>query len=172
MHPIQSGAWTVTYKIFWLHPCERHAVALPVIAAGGIASRASVEGPRPCRPPLQAHVPAAARHRRLVDRSHRPREPRRSLRRRPGPSRRRHSPRPTGTVRQGPPRRRQDRQLPPMTDYSYILSRKAAYWVSTYLRLSLRLGVISPDSTVRSRSRMVNFLMVSQRFRPALSSSM
>ena len=37
---------------------------------------------------------------------------------------------------------------------------------------SFRLGVSSPSSTVRSWSRMVNFLIVSQRLRPALSWSM
>ena len=43
---------------------------------------------------------------------------------------------------------------------------------STRARRTLRLGVSSPPSTDRSRGRISNRLMVSHRFRPALSVSM
>ena len=53
----------------------------------------------------------------------------------------------------------------------YSRSISDPYRSTTILRRSFRLGVSSPSSTVRSRSRMVNRLIVSHRLRPLLSSS-
>ncbi len=54
-------------------------------------------------------------------------------------------------------------------DPAYISSIRCLYSRSTTGRFSFRLGVISPCSTSRSRGRSRNFLMVCQRWRPALS---
>ena len=55
---------------------------------------------------------------------------------------------------------------------AYILSICSAKLVSTLRRLIFIDGVISPSSMLRSRGRMANFLIVSQRFSLPLSSSM
>src|SRR5262245_37030953 len=47
------------------------------------------------------------------------------------------------------------------TDPSYILSRRFAYFFSTTLRFTFRLGVSSPSSTDRSFGRISNFFTVS-----------
>ncbi len=54
---------------------------------------------------------------------------------------------------------------------SYISSSRAAYFSSTSRRLIFMLGVISPSSTERSRPRIRNRLMVSQRFNRSLRTS-
>ena len=53
----------------------------------------------------------------------------------------------------------------------YIESRMSRYRSSTALRLTFRLGVNSPSSTVKSRSRISNFLIVSHLFNCEFSSS-
>src|SRR5690606_18731539 len=58
--------------------------------------------------------------------------------------------------------------VPPGYDV-YMLSRTSMYFFSTALRLTLRLGVRSPDSTDKSVERIWNFLMVSHRSSRALS---
>jgi RecA/RadA recombinase len=54
----------------------------------------------------------------------------------------------------------------------YISSRTATYFFSTALRLTLRLGVSSPASTVRSAGRIANFLIVSHLASSPLTWSM
>src|SRR5699024_9162984 len=63
------------------------------------------------------------------------------------------------------------RRGPKPQEVGYISSMSPLNLSATTLRRSLRLGVSSPSSTVRSRPRMWNFLICSCRFRPALSSS-
>src|SRR5262245_55781519 len=57
------------------------------------------------------------------------------------------------------------------TDPSYILSSSTAYFFSTTLRLTLRLGVSSPSSTDRSLGRIANCFTVSYFARLLLTSS-
>src|SRR5258705_9547492 len=57
------------------------------------------------------------------------------------------------------------------TEPSYILSSRAAYFFSTTLRLTFRLGVSSPSSTDRSLGRIANCLTVSYLASVLLTSS-
>ena len=66
--------------------------------------------------------------------------------------------------------------IPGMPNFIFITSAAGIGWLSwklstTALRLSLRLGVRSPASTVSSRSLIENFLTCSQRLRCLLSVS-